>query len=302
MTNCEMEIATPADVPAITAIARATFIHDVVSEARINEKLFGARPAGMTLWETHLAHHDDKMVGFMHVAARPVAKKAWLGIFAVAPDHKRRGIATALLKRVEQQIPPECETIEALAIPGNYFTPGIDPRYTAGWVWLERRGFARFNECTNLTAPLETAFDTAAAEEELRQQQIEIRRANDADAPLLDAFFTNDFGGDWRFEADLALQNDPPALHLALRENEIVGFAAHSGQNREVGFFGPMGTTPAARGTGVGRVLLWHCLNDLRAAGHKNAVIPWVGPIPFYYRWAGCTVDRVFWRCQRERR
>ena len=37
-------------------------------------------------------------------------------------------------------------------------------------------------------------------------------------------------------------------------------------------------------------------LNDMRDAGHRTAVIPWVGPIAFYQQWAGCRVDRVFWR------
>jgi hypothetical protein len=57
-----------------------------------------------------------------------------------------------------------------------------------------------------------------------------------------------------------------------------------------------MGTAPQAQGKSIGRVLLWRCLNDLRDAGHRTAVIPWVGPIGFYARHAGCQVDRVFWR------
>ena len=112
----------------------------------------------------------------------------------------------------------------------------------------------------------------------------------------MDAFFEENFGADWRFEVSLALENDPPGLHIALKDGRLIAFSAHSSQNREWGFFGPMGTVPAARGLGLGRVLLWHCLNDMRDAGHRTAVIPWVGPIAFYQQWAGCHVERVFWR------
>ncbi len=57
-----------------------------------------------------------------------------------------------------------------------------------------------------------------------------------------------------------------------------------------------MGTETDERDSGVGRVLLLSCLNDLFQAGHRTAIIPWVGPIAFYARHAGCTVQRVFWR------
>jgi mycothiol synthase len=57
-----------------------------------------------------------------------------------------------------------------------------------------------------------------------------------------------------------------------------------------------MGTTPPCRGLGIGRILLWRCLNDLRDAGHETAVIPWVGPIGFYSRHCDCVLERVFWR------
>jgi len=117
-----------------------------------------------------------------------------------------------------------------------------------------------------------------------------------ADRDRLDEFFAVDFGPDWGYEAGLALAADPPALHLALLEDRLIAFAAHSTQNREWGFFGPMGTTPAARGRGIGRVLLLRCLNDLLAAGHQTAVIPWVGPISFYQEHCGAVVERVFWR------
>jgi GNAT superfamily N-acetyltransferase len=89
---------------------------------------------------------------------------------------------------------------------------------------------------------------------------------------------------------------DPPAVHLALRDDRIVAFSAHSAQNREWGFFGPMGTTPAARGHGLGAVLLMRCLEDLRKAGYGRAVIPWVGPIAFYAANVPCRVERVYWR------
>jgi hypothetical protein len=64
--------------------------------------------------------------------------------------------------------------------------------------------------------------------------------------------------------------------------------------NQEWGNFGPMGTADEARGLGLGEVLLYRCMADLQAAGHKTAVIPWVGPDAYYSRLLNCHIDRVF--------
>ena len=80
--------------------------------------------------------------------------------------------------------------------------------------------------------------------------------------------------------------------HLAERDGEILGFAAY-GSSRP-SWFGPMGTAPAAEGSGIGGVLLRRCLRDQAAAGIGAAQIGWVGPVPFYSGSAGARIERVF--------
>jgi mycothiol synthase len=260
------------------------------------EKLFEKRRPDEFTWEVYLAESEGRPAGFMQSVTRPTMHKAWVGIFAVDAAQRRRGIANALFQHARANWPADTEEVEVLAIPGNYFAPGLDPRYTTALAFVERLGFERFKDCVNLSADLSERFDTSPDERRLTAGSIEVRRARPDDGALLDAFFAEQFGQDWRFEAGLAMNNEPPGLHLALKNGRIIGFSAHSSQNREWGFFGPMGTVPEARGLGVGRVLLWRCLNDLRDAGHRTAVIPWVGPIAFYQQWCGARVERVFWR------
>ena len=269
---------------------------DSFSRELLAEKLFERRRPEEFSWDVYIAQHGSRLVGFLQSATRPAMNKAWVGLFAVDEALRRQGIASALLNHARAVWPVGTTEVEALAIPGNYLLPGLDPRYTEALCFLERCGFERFKDCVNLIADLSHAFETTAEQRRLAAAGIEVRRARAADEPLLDAYFEEQFGADWRFEASLAMRNDPPALHLALQDGRIIAFSAHSTQNREWGFFGPMGTAPAARGHGLGRVLLWHCLNDMRDAGHRTSVIPWVGPIAFYQQWAGCRVERVFWR------
>ncbi|MCP4248374.1 MAG: GNAT family N-acetyltransferase [bacterium] len=292
-----IRLAQAGDLPVIYDLARRALVYDTFSSELLAEKLFADDVVGRQVSRVYLAESGGALVGLMQTVLRQAEAKAWLGLFAVDAAHRRRGIASALLQRVRDDWNGcRVHPVEVLAIPGNYFNPGLDPRYTEALCVLERSGFERFKDCANLSADLSAKFDTSDETKRLAAMGIETRRARADDDELLDAFFAEQFGSEWRHEAELSMANDPPALHLALEGGRIIAFSAHSTQNREWGFFGPMGTTPEARGKGLGRVLLWHCLNDLREAGHRTAVIPWVGPIAFYAQWADCRVERVFWR------
>ncbi len=296
-SNRTHRTAEHSDLESIWTLFKDVLFLDSFSPQLIEEKLFTNPAPNRQTHETLLSLDGGQLVGIMQVVRRPADRKGWIGLFGVRASDQRIGVATELLDQAIGIFRREkIEEVEVLAIPGNYFTPGIDPRYTPAICFLEKRGFQRFRDCVNLVGRLDEPFDTSADIERLEAAGLEIRRAIASDGPLLDAYFLREFGDDWRMEAGLALASDPPALHLALKNGAVVAFSAHSTQNREWGFFGPMGTSPETRGLGIGRVLLHLCLNDLRDAGHKSAVIPWVGPIPFYSHHAGCTVDRVFWR------
>lgn len=285
------------DLSAIFQLAAESLDHDAFSMQLLEEKLFRNPTPTMDRYRVFLAMDGGKIIGFMQSVTRPSLSKAWLGLFATAHARRRRRVASTLLRKVIADW-GACgiRQAEVLAMPGNYFSPGIDPRYTEALGFLEHHGFDRFDDCVNMTAQLEKPFETMDDERRLAGDGITIRRASETDGERLDDFFTRQFGSSWRLEVELARRNDPPALHLAIENNRIIAFGAHSSQNREWGFFGPMGTAPEARGRSIGRVLLRRCLNDLRDAGHQTAIIPWVGPIGFYARHAGCRVERSFWR------
>ena len=296
----QIRVADERDLAALYALAKAALSFDSFSVDLLAEKLFRVPRPDREEYCVYVAEQGDAPVGMMQAVWRPAEAKGWLGLFAVPTDRRRRGIATALLERVSRDwLRAGVSQVEALTIPGNYFMPGLDPRYTEALCFLERHRFERFKDCVNLVADLSAEFHTAGDEQRLRQIGITVRRAHPGDDGLLDAFFAEHFGADWRMEVELAMRNDPPALHVAVKAGRVIAFSAHSAQNREWGFFRPMGTAPEDRGTGIGRVLLRRCLNDMRAAGHERSVIPWVGPIGYYARYVPCHVDRVFWRYRR---
>ena len=97
-----------------------------------------------------------------------------------------------------------------------------------------------------------------------------------------------------------SFNQNPIAVHIALQNNHIIAFSGYHGNNIGSGWFGPMGTTSAARGKGIGGILLKRCLKDLRNLGYKKSIIPWVGPIGFYFKEVGAEVERVFWNYRKE--
>lgn len=293
--------ADRGDLPALHRLATAALTHDTFSADLLDEKLFLNPCPQRYTYHTLIAETATQPVGLMQWVVRPQDGRGWLGLFVVSATARRKGIATALWQRVRDKLRQAgVGAVEVLAIPGNYLTPGLDPRYTEALCFCQRCGFERFGDCVNLSVDLDRRLDTDDDQARLVAAGITVRRATAADSARLDAFFGADFGLDWCTEAGLALHHDPPALHLAIQSGRIIAFSAHSSQNREWGFFGPMGTTPAARGKGIGRVLLRRCLNDLRDLGHRSAVIPWVGPISFYAEHAAGCVARVFWRYRLE--
>lgn len=256
-----------------------------------DEKLFADAPAGGA--RAFGAWHDDELVGVAAVSAR------WLRVLAVAPSARRRGIGGALLAACERSARDAGEaTLRALDQPGNYLAPAIDERNAEAIAWLERRGWQRAGEprCNVVVAvrgnPRVSDVRAAALAAAAATNGYAIRRARADETTLVDAVGI-EFGGAWPFEVARALAHEPAGVHVATRDGAYCAFAAHDGNNRGLGWFGPTGTWPAHRGRGLGEAVLLACLVDV-AAAHARCEIAWIGPRPFYDKAAGIVDERRF--------
>lgn len=248
------------------------------------EKLFGESPVkgwAAGAWE-----------GTTLAAVASGAGK-WLRVLAVAPAQRKKGAARALLDHAVQRARKAGESVlRAGDQPGNYLAPGVDVRDVATLDWLERQGFTRIGENRNLIVPLAgnthaTTANAATLAEALRAAGYDVRKAAAADADAV-AKLAKTFTRGWAFEA---ARGD---VFVARHAGEPVAFAAHDGNNRGLGWFGPAGTLAPHRGKGLGSALLAACLAEMSAAGHAEAEIAWVGPKTFYEKSAGVARVRVF--------
>lgn len=305
------------DTPAAQALLAAALPFDH-TECVAREKLFGDN--GVRTGQTIGAFTPSgELLGLFSCAGR------WIKLLVVAPDARRRGIGSALLAAARstcEQSEGSGKPVRVVDHPGNYLTPGLDVRAEEAQAFFSARGFRLIAENQNLRVPLGDPSVAATqqvslarieeAERRLVQKGYATRRALATDVPELLTLVAKAFHPVWAVEVARALgpdmqpdrDVDPTLRHLPEGcsahiargpDGALVGFAAHDGNNRGLGWFGPTGTLPAHRGQGIGEQLLLRCLWDVMTWPRPDGgVIAWVGPVEFYARTCAARPDRRF--------
>lgn len=268
---------------------------DPLTPALLQEKIWG--DPDFRAEDCLVVAPDGVLRGLGMACRRSSTGTGYLKLLAVDPEWRRQGLGRQLVQQLESNLRRAgAERVRVAESQPNYLVPGEDVRYTPALCFWEQRGYQKIGETYNLKCWLEREnFDTR--QEESGLPKVEFRRAHPADWPTLEDFLAQHFPG-WQYEVAQMLKNQPVSLHLAI-QGDLLGFAGFDGNNLGSGWFGPMGTQPAARGLGLGRILLRRCLADLKAQGHPTCWIPWVGPYGFYCRHSPSCIERVFWRLEK---
>ncbi|MFC4534673.1 GNAT family N-acetyltransferase [Sphaerisporangium dianthi] len=294
----------PAELPAVGELASDALTLDAAEAPLIVSRL-AAPPEGRE-WTALTTSGLDGVVFASLSAAEGVGH---VDLLAVRPAAQGRGLGRTLLRAAEDWLRERGAGEARLAgNPPCYAWPGIDVRYTPAACLAESLGYERYRTAWNMTADLSpyasgagadrddgTPADTAADREEtgrLAAAGVVLRSAAAGERGEVAAFVRRHWNDAWAWEVEQAT-----GCHYAVRDGEILGFAAWGARPR---WFGPMGTAASARGLGVGRALLRRCLAEQAAAGLRSTQIGWVGPVRFYARAVGARVERVFWLYRRD--
>lgn len=297
----KIEQLQPADLPALLHLCEAALPLDTFSLDLLHTRLLGEPNPEQAIRVT--IRDGDRLLGAMTTGMRGTGEDrfAVVNLFAVHPDARRRGLATALLEETETRVlGAGFRSLRVGRSAPIYFWPGVDVRYTPALCLLQRHEYARSDEGINMYVDLHaSSWNTEEAEAALAVDGYEVRRLRPDDREQFSGWLREVWGPTWEYEATASLQNDPVSTWLATRNGQICAFASYNVTAFPNGF-GPTGTDEALRGRGLGRVLFYRCMSDLRHLGHSECEVCWVGPVGFYARVADAWIHRVFWSLEKQ--
>ena len=215
-------------------------------------------------------------------------------LLAVAEPHRRTGVGTALLQQLERRL-AAAGAVMMWSGGGQprFWWPGVDESDSATLQFFEQCGYTVDDDAVNMTVDLGRADLAIVAPD-----GIILRRATPREWPAFLRWMEATWDDPWGDEVSTTLRRDPTSCFVATRDGDYLGFAAYDTNRR--GWFGPMGSRPEARGTGIGRALLKLCLKDYVDRGDTSCEIGWVGPVDFYANAVGAVPGRRFLRLRRE--
>ncbi|MEF3307089.1 GNAT family N-acetyltransferase [Paenibacillus sp. GYB003] len=315
MTEVVYRHYASGDEKAIVELWNDCLHHDPITPLRFrNMVLLDANfdPEGL-----RLAFEGERLVGFVYSVRRLLPMvgtelepdNGWITAFAVAPDKRRQGIGSRLVREAfDFLIRHGRKHVFFSSYAPNYFVPGVDEEsYPEGYAFLLKHGFAR------LYSPV--AMDYSLVRYSMPDDVKALKRAREAegyafglaqDRDLVDVIrFAGDvFNPDWgRAIREGVLRGLPlSAIHVARENGRLVGFCMHAGYEGVAERFGPFGVDPSQQGKGLGKILLHDCLTNMRAQGLHGAWFLWTGETTtagHLYKKLGFEITRRFHVCKK---
>ena len=246
-----------------------TLIYDAITKEKFRKNIIFDENFDNDLCCVYLI--DNAVVGFILGMKRKFPylergleeDKAWISIVFVKETYQRQGIGTLLLKEIEKRLNDKStKTIFLANYSPSYFLAGLDKEhYPISISFFEKNSYIeddnRYSmgrkihgfKMSNHVLKLKNQFE----ENGYKFINFDYKYAVD----VLE-FLKNEFGGGWKRNALLAMQNNTAedVICIVLNKNdEVCGVSnrAIDGNNNR---FGPIGISKKERNNGLGSVLL----------------------------------------------
>ena len=211
------------------------------------------------------------------VATANVDGQGFIRLLVVDPAHRGKGHGHALLEAGEADLAGSVSVTVGTDAPYFLF-PGVETTETGMLVLLERHHYDRQEANYNMAVDLRALPpDPGGHFAPTPDQRDEV-----------DEWMATHWSG-WRLEVLRAF--DKGTLLMARDDNGISAFCAYN-VNR-AGLIGPVAARFDLIGKGAAAPVLAGVLHRLRAEGHDQVEVVWIGPIVPYAR-VGGRVSRVF--------
>lgn len=259
-----------------------------------------------------VAEQEGAIIGFLLALTRQTPMQGldndpedgWISVFFVDPAFRNQGIGQALLDQGRAHVADRGRRwVSVSPYAPNYFWPGVDADlYPEALRFLRKNHFETIETPVSMTASL-LGFSIPDSVRDLRRRREDegytFGTLRDDQITGVLEFNSRHFSADWARAIREGLLRGVPRerVLVASRGSAIVGFCLYGGYDRVAERFGPFGVHPDLRRVGLGRILLYLCLDRMHANGLQNAWFLWTGlddPAGHLYTSAGFHVARSF--------
>jgi GNAT superfamily N-acetyltransferase len=264
-------------------------------------------PRGMKL-----AFDDEDLIGCVYAVRRRLpmyqtdleSDNGWIPYFFVHPDYRRRGVGSNLFQQAFEFLAENGrKQVFFASYAPNYILPGIDKEtYPDAYRFLKHLGFETLYSPVAMDRSL-VGFSIPPEVKELKAKRqaegYEFYTAEDKDLYEVIEFANTKFNPDWgRAIREGILQGLPlNRILIARDQTKLVGFCMYGGYEGIPERFGPFGVDPEQQGKGLGKILLYECLQLMRSEGLHGAWFLWTGETSsagHLYKKTGFQVTRRF--------
>ena len=214
--------------------------------------------------------------------------RGWVTVFFVHPDWRHQDIATSLFTRTEQFLANVgVREVYVSDYTPNYFIPGVDlDAYSEAYQFLKSRQYQKVQSVYGMGRSL---VDFSIPEimlkrfHELEQSGYRVEVFSPKHTVKVLEFLREHYPGDLFRTALERLHENPECdeILVALRDGEVVGFS-HFLDER----FGPFGIGKEYLGRGLGPMLYYRTVDQMRKKGKRNLWLAWTTgrAKDFYYK------------------
>jgi len=284
----------------VRCIANLSLHEDAISDGSLRRITFG--DPNYNSKYSLVALENGEVVGFV-IGVRRLKEPAevieiqrdlaWIKLFAVREDCRRRGIATMLFNELENRLKEDgVKRIRISDYPFWYLFSGVDLKYEEAIDFLSRRGFKKTGETVDYEIDL-LRFHVPKRIASISISPFTIRRAKHEDRETVFKWIKTEFSVFWAYEADASFKHVNPKMWIAEENGKIIGFSVYG--TLEPHWFGPIGVSTEARSKGIGSTLLFNSLKSMKEEGQRYAVVPWTSHLFFYTQVPGITRIRHYW-------
>ncbi|MFA6542553.1 MAG: GNAT family N-acetyltransferase [Bacteroidota bacterium] len=203
--------------------------------------------------------------------------KGWITVFFVDPLWRRQSVATELLEHAERFLSGHAVTEVYISdYTPNYFIPGVDVDANAeAHEFLKARGYKKVQSVYGMGRSLVDFTIPAEMDEvtqKLNQAGFSVTVFRPAHTLKLLEFLRKNYPGDLFRVALDRLTEEPECdeILVALKDDQVVGFSHFLNER-----FGPFGIDPEFTGRGLGPLLYYQTVLQMRKKGKHNLWLAW---------------------------